>query len=141
MIQVASAFQSAVCGGLSGQVTPSLPVPSVAPDAGHHAWLLFLLARLEQEVGHIQSLEVIALIWSYFSMLKYFSMACMVYVKVCYLNENIIILSSLLPAPPPKVFGQKAAEPISPQQMRNVGLLLLLLLGILFHLLLSFLGY
>ena len=37
--------------------------------------------------------------------------------------------------------GHPAKEPILPEQMRNVAIAFTLLLGILFHLLLSYLGY
>merc|ERR1712083_147 len=40
-----------------------------------------------------------------------------------------------------KVMGHPASEPILPEQMRNVAIAFTLLLGILFHLLLSYLGY
>jgi len=54
------------------------------------------------------------------SMIKIFSMICMFCVKV---------------------MGHPASEPILPSQMRNVAIAFTLLCGILFHLLLSYLGY
>lgn len=54
------------------------------------------------------------------SMIKIFSMICMFCIKV---------------------MGHPASEPILPEQMRNVAIAFTLLCGLLFHLLLSYLGY
>ena len=69
-------------------------------------------------------------------MIKIFSMICMFCIKVKENNMTKIRKLSTI-----QVMGHPASEPILPDQMRNVAIAFFFLIGILFHLLLSYLGY
>ena len=80
-------------------------------------------------------------------MIKIFSMICMFCIKV---KENNMTNMTKNPVfktrkesyiSTGQVMGHPATEPIQPGQMRNVVIAFSLLLGILFHMLLSYFGY
>jgi len=56
-------------------------------------------------------------------------------------NRNMLKLFSLLSMFHIKVLGHPSSEPVSPRQLLHLASFFLLLLGILFHLLLSYLGF
>jgi len=56
-------------------------------------------------------------------------------------NSSLIKIFSMICLFCVKVMGHRASEPVLPGQMRNVGIAFLLFTGILFHLVLSYLGF
>ena len=70
------------------------------------------------------------------SLLAVFSMAS----KFCIKVDNLVVRNYVLYFYL-QVMGHPAAEPVSPQQLMQVGFIMFLIMAILFHLFISWLGF